>query len=125
MPVAHAGETNTAAATSNATSNATIPTVEYGAYQGTSFGAYLAPLASETRDFIDADGGVDLVFHFNAALLAEKSWRRSDANAVIVSQAFSTFGSGPYEDAYADHIHHAMWLGQRLALDGSVLKRTV
>jgi len=29
------------------------------------------------------------------------------------------------EDAYADHIHHAMWLGQRLALDGSVLKRTV
>ncbi len=75
-----------------------MASVEYGSYQGTSFGAYLAPKG----DFIDADGGVDLVFHFNAAMLAEKSWRRSDANAVIVSQAFSTFGSGPYEDAYAD-----------------------
>lgn len=75
-----------------------MPTVEYGAYQGTSFGAYLAPKG----DFIDADGGVDLVFHFNAALLAEKSWRRSDANAVIVSQAFSTFGTTAYEDAYSD-----------------------
>ncbi len=77
---------------------AALPSVEYGSYQGTSFGAYLAP----TGELIDADGGVDLVFHFNGAMLAEKSWRRSDANAVIVSQAFSTFGSGPYEDAYAD-----------------------
>lgn len=76
----------------------TIASVDYGNYQGTSFGAYLAPKG----DFIDADGGVDLVFHFNAAILAEKSWRRSDANAVIVSQAFSTFGSGPYEEAYSD-----------------------
>ena len=75
-----------------------LGTVEYGAFQGTSFGAYLSP----KRDFIDADGGVDLVFHFNAAMLAERSWRRSDANAVIVSQAFSGFGTGPYEDAYSD-----------------------
>jgi hypothetical protein len=75
-----------------------LSTVDYGAYQGTSFGAFMAPKG----DFIDADGGVDLVFHFNAAMLAEKSWRRSDANAVIVSQAFSTFGTSPYEDAYSD-----------------------
>ena len=77
---------------------ALLPSVEMGHWVGTSFGAYLPP----ARDFIDADGGVDVVFHFNAAMLAEKSWRRSNLNAVLVSQAFSSFGTGAYADAFAD-----------------------
>jgi aromatic ring-cleaving dioxygenase len=28
-------------------------------------------------------------------------------------------------DEYADHLHHAMWLGRTLELDGSVLKKAV
>jgi len=88
-----------------------MPSIEYGAYQGTSFGAYLTPKG----DFIDADGGVDLIFHFNAAILAEKSWRRSDANAVIVSQAFSTYGTGAYEDACSDQARFGRMVTEVLA----------
>jgi hypothetical protein len=68
-------------------------------WTGTSFGGYLPP----KDDFIDADGAVDLVFHFNAGMLAEKSWRRSNINAVIVSQGYSEFGTSLYDDAYSDH----------------------
>jgi hypothetical protein len=96
-----------------------LGTVEYGAYQGTSFGAYLAPKG----DFVGADGGVDLIFHFNAAILAEKSWRKSDANAVIVSQAFSTFGTGAYEDAYADQGRFGRMVDEVLASVGRAQHR--
>ncbi len=74
------------------------PPVNYMQWRGTSFGAFLAPRG----EFWDEGGGVDVVVHFNAAMMAGKEWTRSHANAVIVSAAFGSFGSGPYQEAMAD-----------------------
>ncbi len=74
------------------------PTVTYERWHGTSFGAYLAPKGA----FWAEDGGIDVVVHFNAAMLAGRSWQASGANAVIVSAAFGSFGSGAYQEAMAD-----------------------
>lgn len=73
-------------------------TVTYDRWHGTSFGAYLAPKGAFWSD----DGGIDVVVHFNAAMLAGHSWQASDANAVIVSAAFGSYGSGAYQEAMAD-----------------------
>jgi len=77
---------------------ATSHVVDYEAWHGVSFGAYLAPKG----DFWSDDGGVDVIVHFNAAMLAGRSWQKSHANAVVVSAAFGAFGSGPYQEAMAD-----------------------
>ncbi|MBK6463603.1 MAG: hypothetical protein IPF92_21750 [Myxococcales bacterium] len=55
--------------------------------------AYFAPTGTA---FWTDDGGIDVVVHFNAAMLAGRSWQTSGANAVIVSAAFGAFGSGAY-----------------------------
>lgn len=75
-----------------------VTSVAYERWHGTSFGAYLAP----TGTFWTDDGGIDVVVHFNAAMLAGRSWQTSGANAVIVSAAFGSFGSGAYQEAMAD-----------------------
>lgn len=72
--------------------------VDYEAWHGVGFGAYLAPKG----EFWGDDGGVDVIVHFNAAMLAGRSWQKSHANAVVVSAAFGAFGSGPYQEAMAD-----------------------
>lgn len=72
--------------------------VDYESWHGVSFGAYLAPKG----EFWGDDGGVDVIVHFNAAMLAGRSWQQSHANAVVVSAAFGAFGSGPYQEAMAD-----------------------
>jgi hypothetical protein len=72
--------------------------VDYETWHGTSFGAFLAPKG----DFWGDDGGVDVIVHFNAAMLAGRSWQQSHANAVVVSASFGAFGSGPYQEAMAD-----------------------
>ena len=77
---------------------ATSHVVDYDAWHGVSFGAYLAPKG----DFWGDDGGIDVIVHFNAAMLAGRSWQKSHANAVVVSAAFGAFGSGPYQEAMAD-----------------------
>ncbi|HRG99667.1 MAG TPA: hypothetical protein PLR99_25645 [Polyangiaceae bacterium] len=75
-----------------------VTPVSYEPWHGTSFGAYLAPKGAFWSD----DGGIDVVVHFNAAMLAGRSWQASGANAVIVSAAFGSFGSGAYQEAMAD-----------------------
>ncbi len=67
---------------------------EHDVWAGTSFGAYLPPKGA----FYDADGGFDLIFHFHAGQMAERDWRASHVNAVVVSAAFGN-GSGAYSDA--------------------------
>lgn len=80
-----------------ARANESLP-VDYETWHGTSFGAFLAPKG----DFWGDDGGVDVIVHFNAAMLAGRSWQSSHANAVVVSAAFGAFGSGPYQEAMSD-----------------------
>jgi hypothetical protein len=107
-------------ATSSSTSTSNIPLVEMAdRWTGTSFGGYLPPKG----DFIDADGGVDLVFHFNAAMLADKSWRRSNMNAVIVSQAFGDFGTSQYDDHYADRARFGRMVDEVLRSIGRARSR--
>jgi hypothetical protein len=66
-------------------------------WRGLSFGTYLAPKA----DFIAADGGVDVVFHFHAGQMAERQMKESGVNAVFVSCGYG-IGSGAYADALAN-----------------------
>jgi hypothetical protein len=72
--------------------------VELGpSWRGTGFGAYLAPQSG----YVTEDGGVDIIFHFHAAQLAEKEWRAVSPNAIIVSCAYG-MGSAPYTQAFTD-----------------------
>ena len=66
-------------------------------WRGTSFGAYLSP----KEDFADASGGVDVIFHFHGGMLAEKEWRATGVNALVVSAAFG-IGSNVYAAAFTD-----------------------
>lgn len=52
----------------------------YGQWAALSFGAYLAP----SGGFVADDGGVDVVFHFHGARLADHEWRESGLDAVVV-----------------------------------------
>jgi hypothetical protein len=72
------------------------PPVELDRWKGLSFGTYLAPKA----DFVTADGGVDVVFHFHAGQMAERQMRESGMNAVFVSCGYG-IGSGAYANAFA------------------------
>lgn len=73
--------------------------VDFDSWKGMSHGAtYLAPKS----DFVADDGGVDVIVHFNAGQLADKEWRKSGANAVIMSATYGQFGTQAYKDAFAD-----------------------
>jgi hypothetical protein len=69
----------------------------FGAWSSTSFGAYLAP----SSGFVGADGGVDLVFHFHGARLADQQWRSTRLPAVVVDADFGGV-SGAFSDAMGD-----------------------
>ena len=75
---------------------APAPPVAFDHWKGLSYGTYLAPKA----DFVTADGGVDVVFHFHAGQMAERQMKESGMNAVFVSCGFG-IGSGGYSAAFA------------------------
>src|SRR4051812_32898190 len=58
-----------------------LPPIAFDRWRGLSFGTYLAP----KDDFVTADGGVDVVFHFHAGQMAERQLKESGVNAVFVS----------------------------------------
>jgi len=81
-----------------ATPNAPTPITFAERWRGAGFsGVYLTP----KDGFVADDGGVDLAFHFNAALVAEPEWRKSNANAVVVSVAYGV-GSGTYAEPFSN-----------------------
>ena len=79
-------------------------------WRGTSFGAYLAP----KEDFADSTGGVDVIFHFHGGMLAEKEWRMTGVNAVVVSAAFG-IGSNVYAAAFTDPARFGKMIDEVLA----------
>ena len=79
-----------------APSELAAPPVAFDRWKGLSYGTYLAP----SSDFVMADGGVDVVFHFHAGQMAERQMKESGVNAVFVSCGFG-IGSGAYADAFA------------------------
>jgi hypothetical protein len=72
------------------------PPVSFDKWRGMSFGSYLAP----KENFVAADGGVDVVFHFHAGQMAERQMKESGMNAVFVSCGYG-IGSGAYSTAFA------------------------
>jgi hypothetical protein len=56
-------------------------------------------------DFIADDGGVDIAVHFHGAEVADRDWRQSGLNGVVVSTTYARYGTGPYKEAFADPIH--------------------
>jgi hypothetical protein len=74
-----------------------VTPIAFDKWRGMSFGSYLAPKA----DFIAADGGVDVVFHFHAGQMAERQMKESGMNAVFVSCGYG-IGSGAYAEQLAD-----------------------
>ena len=77
----------------------------YGEWASTSFGAYLAP----TSGFVGADGGIDVVFHFHGARLAEREWRRTELGAVVVDADF-----GGASTAFSDAMERPDRFGEML-----------
>ncbi len=76
-----------------------VPPVEYGKWQGTGYGAYLAPKHLD----VGPDGGVDVMLHLNGAMMADKEWRESGLNAVVASIAIREIvGSAGYAKLFAE-----------------------
>lgn len=84
------------------------PKVELGTWRGTSFGAYLAPKGA----FLDASGGFDLLFEFNAGMMAERDMRTLGANVVYLCMQNLGMGTTPYWDTFTDRTHFAALLAE-------------
>lgn len=69
---------------------------------------YLAPKDGAVHD----DGGVDVVFHFNAGQMSEREMRASGARAVFVACGFGQ-GGGGYSAAFAEPSRFG-WMMTRL-----------
>lgn len=73
--------------------------VAFGSWTG--FGpagcAYLAPIDGT----VDAEGAVDVVFHFHAGQMSDRALRSSGLRAVVVSCGWGV-GTAPYAEAFAD-----------------------
>ncbi|MDB4940902.1 MAG: uncharacterized protein JWP97_436 [Labilithrix sp.] len=83
------------------------PVVEFDAWRGLSYGSFLAP----KKDFVSADGGIDVVFHFHAGQMAAKQLKESGLSAVFVACGFG-LGSGKYAEAFADPNRFDRMLGE-------------
>jgi hypothetical protein len=72
-----------------------------------------------TGPFLADDGGVDVAFQFHGAEVAEKDWRQSGLNALIVSVTFPGWGSGVYKAGFADEVHVGEILDEALKRVGA------
>ena len=84
------------------------PKVELGAWHPTSFGTYLAPKEA----FLDDRGGFDLLFEFNAGMMAESDMRVLGAKVVYLCMANLGMGTTPYWDMFTDPSHFASLLAE-------------
>lgn len=77
----------------------TSPPVSFGKWQGTGFGGFLVPEHLDVSD----DGGVDVLVHFNGAMMTDAEYRASKTNAVVMSIAISeVVGSAGYSRMFED-----------------------
>ncbi|CAN5465882.1 hypothetical protein BH09MYX1_BH09MYX1_26070 [soil metagenome] len=80
---------------------ATPPKVEFGTFQGASFGAWLPPI----DPIVDASGGFDLLVEFNAGMMAEKDVRELGARFVWACLANLGMGTSGYWNAFENAAH--------------------
>jgi hypothetical protein len=80
--------------------------------------SYLAP----KEDFIEADGGIDVVFHFHAGQMSERELRESGVRGVFVSCGYG-IGTSGYSHAFEDRGRFG-WMMKRLTTSiGAAAKR--
>lgn len=78
---------------------AAAPEVEFGRWQGTGYGGFLVPKNLDIAD----DGGVDVLVHFNGAMMTDAAYRASKTNAIVMSIAINeVVGSGGYARLFED-----------------------
>lgn len=81
--------------------------------------SYLAP----KEEFIDADGGIDVVWHFHAGQMSERDMRASGVRGVFVSCGYG-IGTSGYSRAFAEPSRFG-WMMKRLtATIGRSAKRS-
>lgn len=86
---------------------------------GVSSCSYLAP----KDDFIDVEGGVDVVFHFHAGQMSERAIRTSGVRGVFVSCGYG-IGSGGYARAFEDPSRFGTMMKRLTATIGRSAKRS-
>lgn len=78
------------------------PPVPFGKWQGTGFGGFLMPEHLDVSD----DGGVDVLVHFNGAMMTDAEYRASKTNAIVMSIAIPEIvGSAGYARMFEDPGH--------------------
>ena len=75
--------------------------VEYGPWR--SLGGVVTYMVPK-GEYLDDDGGVDIAFHFHGGEVADRDWRQTSLNAVIVNETYSKYGTGPYKAALEDPV---------------------
>jgi hypothetical protein len=76
--------------------------VQYGPWHDMGgWARYMAPVG----DFVGDDGAVDVAFQFHGAEVADKDWRQSGLNALIVSVTYPGWGTVQYKAGLHDPIH--------------------
>lgn len=98
------------------------PAVPFGKWQGTGYGGFLVP---EHLDISD-DGGVDVLVHFNGAMMVDADYRESKTNAIVMSIAINeVVGSAGYARMFEDQSHMDRILDSLFATVQKSVKRKV
>ena len=81
--------------------------VEYGPWRDLGgWVRYMAP----TTPFVGKDGAVDVAFHFHGGEVAEKDWRQTGLNALIICVTFPGWGNVQYKEGFSDPIRFGIIL---------------
>jgi hypothetical protein len=76
---------------------------------------FMAP----TTPFVAKDGGVDVAFHFHGGEVAEKDWRQTGLNALIIGVTFPGWGNVQYKKGFSDPIRFGTILDEALKRVGA------
>jgi hypothetical protein len=76
---------------------------------------YMAPKG----DFLAPDGGVDVAFHFHGGEVADRDWRQSGLNALVVSVTYPRWGTVQYKAGFSDPIRFGVILDDVLKRVGA------
>jgi hypothetical protein len=81
--------------------------VEYGPWHDLGgWVRYISPKGT----FLADDGGVDVAFQFHGAEVAERDWRQSGLNALVISVTFPRWGTTQYKVGFSDPIRFGIIL---------------
>ncbi len=64
--------------------------------------------------FLGADGDVDVAFQFHGGEVAERDWRQSGLNALIVSVTYPKWGTVPYKRGFSDPVRFGAFLDEAM-----------